>query len=105
VEELIKDKYAHGVVVDGFPRTVVQAECIKLLYDKLQQMWDSCKTNPHLRHVFRRPNFSICVLYVDENESVRRQMKRGRELQSYNRMVEDTVRCLRVAKSLALKGV
>lgn len=64
--ELMKPKYANGVVVDGFPRTTIQAEFIKLLYDKLQELWETSRTNPRLRHVMRRPQFSICVLYVDE---------------------------------------
>jgi hypothetical protein len=31
-EALLKPEYATGVVVDGFPRTKEQAECIKYLY-------------------------------------------------------------------------
>lgn len=90
MDEVFKPKFRNGVVVDGFPRTSVQAECIKLFYERTMDMWQEAKTNPRLRNKLRRPAFSICVLYVDEEESVRRQLKRGLELAKMNRMVTDT---------------
>jgi len=48
----------------------VQAECIKLFYERTMDMWQEAKTNPRLRNKLRRPAFSICVLYVDEEVSL-----------------------------------
>src|SRR5688572_12297905 len=33
--ELLRPQYQHGVIIDGFPRTNVQVECLKLLIDKM----------------------------------------------------------------------
>ncbi len=35
LQKLLEPQFNSGVVVDGFPRTEVQAECIKILYDKM----------------------------------------------------------------------
>src|SRR5690606_14166700 len=35
---LLEPRYQSGVVVDGFPRSKVQVECLKLLYRKLNEM-------------------------------------------------------------------
>lgn len=78
LEELVKEKHRNGVVVDGFPRTLVQAETIKLLFDKLQERFNSAQTNPSLRAIARRPIFNIACLYCDENVSVKRQIARGK---------------------------
>jgi adenylate kinase len=89
LEELLKERYRNGAVVDGYPRTRIQAECIKLLHDKLTDLFNTSKSNPALRNVFKRPKISIACLYVDESESIRRQMKRGKELLAFNKMVAE----------------
>ena len=33
--KMLDREYREGVVLDGFPRTKVQVECIKMLYDKM----------------------------------------------------------------------
>lgn len=66
-----------GVVVDGFPRTMVQAQVIKLLHDKMNLVRAEYKDHPDFRDRFRRPIFRIAVLYVEEEESVKRQLARG----------------------------
>ncbi len=38
LEALLDPKYASGVIVDGFPRTAVQAECIDLLYKQMHAL-------------------------------------------------------------------
>ena len=35
LRELLRKEYQDGVVLDGFPRTNVQVECLKLLVDKI----------------------------------------------------------------------
>ncbi len=88
--ELLKPEFTLGVVVDGFPRTTIQAQCIRLLRDKLQDLWSEHRNHPELRRIFRRPNFSIACFYCSEEESVRRQLLRGEELSRLNRIVNET---------------
>jgi adenylate kinase len=67
---LLDPKNAKGVIVDGFPRTGVQAECLKILFGKLQEL--------HGKNAkFPEPSFRIVVLLVDEKTSVDRQLSRG----------------------------
>jgi len=54
LEELLKPGYSPGVVVDGFPRTRVQAQCIKLLFDKMRWLRQTYADDVVLRHRFRR---------------------------------------------------
>src|SRR5438874_11831396 len=35
---LLRKEYQHGVILDGFPRTKVQVECLKLLVDKMHEL-------------------------------------------------------------------
>lgn len=86
---LMHPSRATGVVIDGFPRTKVQVECLKLFYQKLvalrAQFLGSEKESQ-----FHKPIFHIIVLYVDEAVSVHRQMQRGRKAQEHNKRVEET---------------
>jgi adenylate kinase len=90
VRELLKPEYRGGVIVDGYPRTETQAHAIRLLRDKLEELWSEHRAHPELRRVLRRPNFSITCFYCSEEESVKRQMHRGEELARLNKMVADT---------------
>lgn len=86
IMELIQSKNTLGLVVDGYPRTVVQvcqifglylflnmknhiahyflqAESIKLLRDRLLELSAEYRSHQTLRKVFRKPNIHICVLY------------------------------------------
>src|SRR5204863_7059355 len=38
LRELLKAEYYHGVIIDGFPRTNIQVECLKLLVDKMHEL-------------------------------------------------------------------
>merc|ERR1719242_1512881 len=38
LERLLLPEYRTGVIVDGFPRTKLQAECIKLLFDRMLKL-------------------------------------------------------------------
>jgi adenylate kinase len=78
LRELLREEYADGVILDGFPRTNVQVECLKLLVNKMQALRREFYTT-HLSIHFRQPTIHIMVLFVDEKESVARQLKRGRE--------------------------
>ena len=78
LRELLRAEYHDGVILDGFPRTHVQVECLKLLVDKMHALRREFYNTPLSIH-FRQPTIHIMVLFVDEKESVARQLKRGRE--------------------------
>jgi adenylate kinase len=78
LRELLRAEYHDGVILDGFPRTNVQVECLKLLVDKMHALRREFYHTPLSIH-FRQPTIHIMVLFVDEKESVARQLKRGRE--------------------------
>lgn len=89
LEHLLHPKFDNGVLVDGFPRTKVQVDCIKMLRDKmlaLRQEFSDTSASAY----FRRPVFRVAVLFVDENTSVERQLKRGREVRETNLKVKET---------------
>lgn len=88
-ERLLEPIHTNGVVVDGFPRTRVQVECVKLLY---QRMLDLRSTNRGTSRaaLFPKPIFQIVVLYVEEKESIARQLRRGRETVAQNERVRET---------------
>jgi adenylate kinase len=85
-EELLLPKYYEGVIIDGFPRTMVQVECLKLFYHATLELHSEYRLTP-LARFFRKPMFRIALLFVSEEVSVRRQLKRGREIQENNRNV------------------
>ena len=87
--ELLKPQYESGVVVDGFPRTKVQVECVKLLYNRMIELRREFFDTVH-GPKFRRPIFRITVLYVTEKVSVERQISRGQKIHQHNIEVEET---------------
>jgi len=89
LRKLLEPTYRDGVVLDGFPRTPVQVECLKLLVDKIGELYDEFASTP-LAVAVRRPTIHAMVLFVSEGTSVSRQLSRGRELAEYNRKVSDT---------------
>ena len=89
LRELLKPIYRDGVVLDGFPRTPVQVECLKLLVEKIAELYDEFATSSLAIH-FRRPTIHAMVLFVDESTSVARQMRRGLEIAEHNRHVAET---------------
>lgn len=88
-ERLLDPAYTTGVVVDGFPRTQVQVECVKLLYQRMLDLRAAARGTPRAA-LFPKPIFQIVVLYVEEKESVERQLKRGRQIIAVNQRVRDT---------------
>ncbi len=89
LRELLKPEYRDGCILDGFPRTKVQVECLKLLVDRMQCLRKEFFGTP-LGIYFRQPTVHIMVLFVDERTSVDRQLKRGRETKAHNDEVTRT---------------
>jgi len=89
LHELLKPEHRDGVILDGFPRTTVQVECLKMIYEKLTQLWREHYGTSLASH-FRQPVVQIIVLFVNERESVARQLKRGREAKAHNEEVRRT---------------
>ena len=85
-ERLLDPAYESGAVLDGFPRTTVQVECLKLLFDQMIALRREFADTPEMVH-FKQPVFHIMVLFVDEAESVARQLKRGRQTIAHNEEV------------------
>jgi adenylate kinase len=88
-EELLQPQYHEGVIIDGFPRTMVQVECLKMFYHAMLELHDEYRSTP-LSRFFRKPMFRIALLFVSEEVSVERQLMRGREKQEHNRQVRAT---------------
>lgn len=80
-----------GVVVDGFPRTRTQAAAVVLLAERLQERCTRFARHPSpaLRARTQRPRFTLAVLWVSEDESVRRQLGRGDALARANKIAEE----------------
>lgn len=88
LRKLLLPIYMNGVVVDGFPRTRVQVECLKLFHQKMLELrkeFANTKLAPH----FPKPVFRITVLFVEEKESIERQLKRGRQVIAHNQRVRE----------------
>lgn len=84
---LLNKEYEHGAIVDGYPRTKVQVECLKHLYAKMQELhWNAPVANGQV--TFPKPRFHIIVLFIDEGESVRRQLHRGKQIVEHNEKVK-----------------
>ncbi len=86
---LIQQQYRDGALLDGFPRTNVQVEFVKLLVDQINELHGEFKGTNLAMH-FRRPEIHVMVLFVEEKESVERQLKRGRDIQQQNEQVTVT---------------
>lgn len=88
-KRLLESEFRDGVILDGFPRTKVQVECLKLLVDRMHALRREFFSTP-LRGHFRHPTIHIMVLFVDEKTSVNRQLKRGLEIRAHNEEVRRT---------------
>lgn len=89
LRELLRPEYRDGCILDGFPRTKVQVECLKLLVARLQSLRSEYLNTPIGIH-FRQPTVHIMVLFVDERTSVQRQLKRGLDIKAHNEEVRRT---------------
>ena len=86
LRELLRPEYRDGAILDGFPRTKVQVECLKLLVDRMHALRREFYQTPLSIH-FRQPTIHIMVLFVDEKESIARQLRRGQETRLHNEEV------------------
>jgi adenylate kinase len=84
--KLLEPEQQNGALIDGFPRTKVQVECLKLLYDEMIALRREFSGTEEAIH-FKQPIFRIMVLFVDEAESVARQLRRGRQVVAHNEEV------------------
>ena len=89
LRKLLEPIYRDGVVLDGFPRTPVQVECLKLLVERMSALHDEFAQTPLAIH-FRRPTIHAVVLFVSESTSIARQLNRGRETADHNRKASET---------------
>ena len=89
LRHLLRAEYRDGIILDGFPRTKVQVECLKLLVDKMHALRREFYHTPLSIH-FRQPTIHIMVLFIDEKESIARQLRRGRETRLHNEEVVRT---------------
>ncbi len=81
--KLLEKDYRDGCVLDGFPRTRVQVECLNLLVLKMNQLSREYRETP-LAINFRKPTIHVMVLFVDEKTSIERQLSRGRKVAEWN---------------------
>ncbi len=81
-KKLTEPAFRPGVIVDGFPRTQIQCDCLKLLFNKLNAL------NAAAPATFPKPDFHVLVLDVSEAVAVERQLKRGREALAANAEID-----------------
>ena len=89
MRKLLEPEQQNGAILDGFPRTKVQVECLKMLFDKMVRLRRDFLDTPDAAH-FKQPIFHIMVLFVDEAESIARQLKRGQEVLAHNAEVRSS---------------
>ncbi|MGK0187873.1 MAG: adenylate kinase [Verrucomicrobiales bacterium] len=83
LRKMLGEEFRDGAVLDGFPRSEIQVECMKLLVEQVGQLHrDYAETE--LAAFFRQPTIRVMVLFIDEKTSVERQLFRGRQIARYN---------------------
>lgn len=89
IRKLLEPEQQNGAILDGFPRTKVQVECLKMLFDEMMRLRRDFSDTQEAAH-FKQPIFHIMVLFVDETESIARQLKRGQEVLAHNAEVRSS---------------
>ena len=87
LSKLLDPIYESGAVVDGYPRTKTQVECLKMFHGRLSEL-RSKYLGTFQESQFPKPRFHIIMLFIDEEESVRRQLLRGQRALAHNAEVE-----------------
>ena len=82
LRKLLESQYQRGVIVDGFPRTTVQTECLKHFFDKMIGLREEMRQQGL---ELPRPLFRTVLLFVDEEVSVKRQLERGEKAIEQNK--------------------
>lgn len=88
-KKLLEPQFRDGAILDGFPRTRVQVECLKMLVHNVNQLHKEFADTEHAIH-FRQPTIHAMVLFVTERTSIERQIKRGQFALIHNKAVEET---------------
>ena len=86
MRQLLDPRHTYGVLVDGFPRTLVQGEVVRLFHDQMLLLHNQARGTA-AAYRFPRPLFHVVTLTVDEQTAVERQLKRGRQVQAHNALV------------------
>ena len=89
LKKLLEEEYRDGALLDGFPRTRVQVECLKLLVDRINQLHNEFQDTP-LAISFRRPTIHAMLLFIGEQTSISRQLLRGDQIAAHNKEVTET---------------
>ncbi|TWU62664.1 MULTISPECIES: nucleoside monophosphate kinase [Crateriforma] len=84
--KMLHEEFRDGCIIDGFPRTRVQVECLKLLVQKMNLLYREYHQTP-LAINFRKPTIHAVVLFVDERTSIDRQLERGRKIAAENEKI------------------
>ena len=87
--ELLDEEYRDSALLDGFPRTQIQVECLKMLVDKIKFLYGEYADSDKAI-LFRRPTIHAMVLFISEQTSISRQLARGEEIIADNAKVEET---------------
>jgi adenylate kinase len=87
LRSLLNPCYESGAIVDGYPRTKTQVECLKLFHGRLSEL-RSKYFGTFQEEQFPKPRFHIIMLFIDEEESVRRQLLRGQRTMEHNAEVD-----------------
>ena len=89
LKKLLEEEFRDGALLDGFPRTRVQVECLKLLVDRINQLHNEFQDTP-LAISFRRPTIHAMLLFIGEQTSISRQLLRGDQIAAHNKEVTET---------------
>ncbi|MEC9094231.1 MAG: nucleoside monophosphate kinase, partial [Planctomycetota bacterium] len=89
LRKLLEPEFRDGALLDGFPRTRVQVECLKQLVGRINQLHSHFSNTPQAIN-FRQPTIHAMVLFINEKTSIERQLNRGKEIEAHNRSVEET---------------
>ena len=87
LRSLLNPSYESGAIVDGYPRTKTQVECLKFFHGRLSEL-RSKYVGTFQEEQFPKPRFHIIMLFIDEEESVRRQLLRGQRTLEHNAEVD-----------------
>lgn len=88
IRKLLDPQYRVGALIDGFPRSAGQIEIVKLFYEKMRALRAQMHHLGDYETRFPKPHFRVVVLYIDEAESVKRQLQRGKKSLEHNERVD-----------------